>query len=929
MISEKRNSAEQAVTDKSFGLLYMMLEGKKYSHTEIVDAAKQVLAFPMINVPQGHPYYEDILEAIVERYEIEVGIKTFDPYILAKKKQEGSWLYKVKAAIPHAFFDRYKQYLRREGFPIKSIENIESSCEKILSYCANPKNESKNEHRRGLVVGDVQSGKTANYLGLINMAYDYGYRIVVLLAGTTNSLRLQTQKRTDSGVIGAKSDTIGNQIEYCGVGISNGDHYVVPFTNQTNDFAKFIQRNLNAEISDFRKPVVLVVKKNTRILESVIERLQSALKDFDSSSILVIDDEADYASVNTTRPGNEPTATNNCIRTIFNNFPISTYIGFTATPFANIFINPYDDDKEYLDLFPADFIVQLNAPDTYFGGADVFPTDGENLPRSLRLLKEDEPNFIPVIHKKEYCYTGLAESLKEAIHVFLINNVIRTVRGDNCKHRSMMINITRYNDVQSKISEYVTDYVEELFNIIEQDSSKKVDDFIRNQHMKELYDLYLTNDFYAAIRSTIPWETIQKGLYGEVKQFQTVVVNSRNGKMNHISKGETGERFDYEQYEKEGARVIVIGGLVLSRGLTLEGLMVSYYSRNARTYDTLLQMCRWFGYRPRYKDLCRIYMSQVNIDSFVAALSAVNDLKEQFREMEIHGKTPKEFGLMVKESPDILETSLLVTSRNKMFGTKEIIYHLNYGGVYADTSKLSIDPAVNDHNTMQFERFYEELHFQDVSGRYMAQSVHKSNVADLIRNLKIPYVNTKFDTEALSEYIENSDIFQSWDVVIATGSSKKPFLGTHLAVERSFHLNDLYIKIGGPNNRVMEPGILNAGLGLTSDEKKKILEEKNRNSEKHYDDLTALDYLKRRRCPLLIIYPIDLRVTDSDGLTNEDKLAVKAALGGKLLLAFAIGFPATQSKVVVKYRANRVKLDELTRNIEVDDEDEGVEDTDD
>ena len=139
----------------------------------------------------------------------------------------------------------------------------------------------------------------------------------------TNSLRLQTQKRTDKGVIGAKSDSIGNSIEYIGVGFNPQDHFAVPFTNQSNDFAKFIQRNLNAAISDFNKPVVLVVKKIKSVLESVSERLQSELTEkgvLDSKSILIIDDEADNASVNTSKSSSSPTSINKNVRAIFNKF---------------------------------------------------------------------------------------------------------------------------------------------------------------------------------------------------------------------------------------------------------------------------------------------------------------------------------------------------------------------------------------------------------------------------------------------------------------------------------------------------------------------------------------------------------------------------------------------------------------------------------
>lgn len=912
--------------------LYISFGGEKRSHSEVLDRASKIIELIIPSV-QKLPEYKTVLNKIIDKFEFEVGIKTYEPIMIVNQKTNSSWLHEVKDKTLHSYFDRYKMYLRNEGFEMKAIATIEKSCEEVLSHCANPKSNDIDQ-KRGLVVGDVQSGKTANYLGLINMAYDYGYKIVILLAGTTDSLRLQTQKRTDQGVIGAISDTIGNTIEYCGVGKINKEHYVVPLTNRTNDFKKFIQRNYNISLSDMNKPVVLVVKKQKAILESVMERLHATLKGHNINNILIIDDEADNSSINTRKDDENPTTINRCIRKIFNKFPIASYVGFTATPFANIFINPIDENEENLNLFPADFISLLQAPPTYCGCDKFFPK-GNLFSRPIRLINEQEDNFLPVIHKKDISYSNLAESIKEAIHSFLIGCVIRTLRGHKQKHRSMMINISRYNDIQDKIWEKVSEYVELLKNILEQDSCHSVDTFCRNSEMKKIYSLFHSK-FYQTIEKNdeldnypdVKWKDIQAGLYEEIKQFQIVVVNSRNGKMTSITKGET-KRFDYEDYENVGARVIAIGGLVLSRGLTLEGLMVSYYSRNAGAYDTLLQMCRWFGYRPMYDDLCRVYLSQNNIDRFDAVREAVADLKEQFIEMKNQDKTPKEFGLMVRESPDTLETTLLVTSRNKMRTSEEILYHLNYGGVYADTSKLSKDPKVNMHNIEAFKKFYKEIPFSFINKRYMAQNVSKHRVSELIKSLKIPYVNKKFDTEALSSYIEESNVFYQWDVVIASGDSKSSvdFVDNKIkATTRSFHTdndND-FIRIGSTNNRVLDPGILNSGL---TDEELDVL--------KKTKNITAKDYLNNiRKTPILIIYPIDLIVdnskieADNDIKLNERiielKQKAKNRLENNLLIAFAIAFPKKESKIMVKYRANKIKLDELTKNLEVDDEDEGI-----
>lgn len=203
----------------------------------------------------------------------------------------------------------------------------------------------------------------------------------------------------------------------------------------------------------------------------------------------------------------------------------------------------------------------------------------------------------------------------------------------------------------------------------------------------------------------------------------------------------------------------------MSRGLTLEGLMISYFSRNSSAYDSLLQMCRWFGYRPRYEDLCRIYMSPINIMNFRAVVDAVEDLKDQFREMALRKSKPSEFGLMIKESPDTLNTSLLITSRNKMYNSDEIIRILNYGGTYADTSKLYPTYSKNEKNINTVNAFFSELTkagfvWEDVpiidgrSSRHMIRDIDQLHVARFIRRLQVPYENVKFDVDNLADYIE-------------------------------------------------------------------------------------------------------------------------------------------------------------------------------
>lgn len=931
------------VANKLYEMLKIKLGKDPHTHTEILNETK-TLALVVFTCTD-----EETIENVVIRYEENHPlVKVTAPDIMVANEDDGKWFEKKQQLLSHSmadgYFDRYKRYLRRQDFSEAVIEQMETDCSRVLKQCANPEmtlnvNERK---KKGLVVGDVQSGKTANYLGLINLACDYGYKIIVLLAGMTDSLRQQTQSRVDTGFIGAISDTMSDaEIAYVGV---NDDaqiqqNYAVPLTNNENDFVKFVKKNLNATSGDFNKPIILVVKKNTSVLNQVVEWLKPGFHNINCQNLLIIDDEADNASINTKKPECNPSKINGHIRNLYNNFPIASYVGYTATPFANIFVNP-EGDETYKDLFPSDFIVLLNPPSNYFGAQKVFAYNGDVHSRYLRVLDESEKHFLPPKHKKdEFRFAELPNSLKESILCFLINNVIRTKRGANHKHRSMMINISVFNIMHGEILETVNDYVKRLRNIIEQDSTKDTVDFIKNRDMQMLYDIYTGNkdylegecDFYEEIRQKIGWEEIKDGLYNEITKFETAVINNQNKK----------DRFSYsdERFKEVGARVIVIGGYVLSRGLTLEGLMISYFSRRSSAYDSLLQMCRWFGYRPNYEDLCRVYMTPSNIMNFRAVIDAVEDLKMQFREMIVKKKKPDDFGLMVRESPDTLETSLLITSRNKMYNSGKVVRVLNYGGTYADTSKLYCSKDINSTNGRIVDELISEclnygidwynypLPNSDKS-RKMLRNVPRNIIASHIKNLKIPYENTKFDVENLSTYIKDSASFPMWDIVIASGEAKDVKFRGCQAVIRSFRKSpgDKFIRIGDKNNRIIDPGIFVSGLnGVQYQEAKKHCEERRERQGKSKEGaITVPDYLSvQTRNPLLVIYPIQLQtVRYEDKPSDEEKKAIKLFGNEEPVFGFAIGFPAKETADKMTYRANKRKIQEIEASREEPEVDE-------
>lgn len=902
-------SNDEIQLEKAYGMLKLFMEGQTKTHKEIVDKAVKILELLSINEINNLNY-------LVDRYEENNNIKAYDPDVLVDINSVSDvWLYERKSNKNLEYFNRYKSYLRKDDFPEDVLDKMEKSTEKILSYCADPLNIAKslNTKKRGLVIGDVQSGKTANYLALINMAADYGYQLIILLAGLTDSLRIQTQKRIDSGFVGAQSDTIGDVEIFVGVGTSEERHYAIPMTNQKLDFVKFKKENANFKRSDLSKPVIMVVKKNKGILSQMAEWVKPDMDDIKSNNILIIDDEADNASVNTKNQEEDPSVINKLIRDIFNNFPIASYVGYTATPFANIFINPYDDEASK-DLFPSDFIIQLKEPDNYFGTKKALFNK-----HHVRYLDEQEDNFLPVKHTKDIeVYDTLPESLIEAFNDFVLTNVIRTLRGQVKKHRTFMINVSRFNNIQDKIKYKVEDYLKRLSNSIEQCYKLPVSEFCKDIKLRKLYDQYNKDDFYAGIRTKYSWDQIQELLNVEIKKFEITIMNNRNAK----------NRFNYDDYKDVGARLIAIGGFVLSRGLTLEGLTISYFSRNANAYDTMLQMCRWFGYRNGYEDLCRIYISEINIENYKAIDDAVDDLKAQISIMSSRGKTPMEFGLMVKESPETLETSMLITSRNKMRASQEVVRSLNYSGASVDTSKIYMDVESNIKNRNLLDDLvnkikHEGIILENVDGRYMFRGVSKSYISEFIGKIIIPLENRQFDKDGLSECILNSEEFETWDIVIATGSkstmNKWTFCSKELPLPlRSFKYrdNEAFIRISGGNNRLAEPGIYNSGLSIKEREEAKRIAI---NSVKPHKEPVASDYLRVRKKPLLIIYPLALHPSPDNEV--EKKIADKFN-NERIVLGFAIGFPGTDNKVIVKYRANARKLKELAGDVEEDEVEE-------
>jgi Z1 domain len=596
-------------------------------------------------------------------------------------KHDDQWVRK-REDIDWTYTNAYEKFLREEGRPPSMVTSLSDVTNRILGLLQDPRSEGTTWNRRGLVIGHVQSGKTANYTGLIARAADAGYKFIIVIAGIHNNLRKQTQERIDEAFIGRSSDPENRR--NIGVGLEPGYPHPATLTNINEDFNKNTATKSGWKINDFSKPIILVIKKNVTTLTA----LHKWLKDLNAKGdgrisdvpMLLIDDEADNASINTNKEDLDPTRTNAKIREILSLFAKSCYVGYTATPFANIFINPdaYSDDVRE-DLFPSDFIYCLDAPTTYFGAEKVFLNE-ETSESIVRPINDCE-DFIPHTHKKDHSITELPPSLYSALDQFIVARAIRNLRGQTNKHCSMMINVSRFVPVQRAVRDFLSLREKKIreavrANYLMPESVSSANTYM--QGLKKVFDAE-----YADVEFT--WPKVKAALNSVFDHFYLYVINSKSD-----------EVLDYTRYEKEGVGLtaIAVGGLSLSRGLTIEGLTVSYMYRNTQMYDTLMQMGRWFGYRPGYEDLCRVYLSRDSINWYSHIADAAEELTQQIQRMRRDGLSPKDFGLYVRSHPD----SLLITAANKMRSGEEVTVEQSLSGRLRESRFVSIDSDVNSRN---------------------------------------------------------------------------------------------------------------------------------------------------------------------------------------------------------------------------------------
>lgn len=611
------------------------------------------------------------------------------------------------------YWRRYSEML--EGrMSWTAVDALDKSTDTILGLLEDPRREGPWD-RRGLVVGHVQSGKTGSYTGLICKAADAGYKIVIVLAGLHNNLRSQTQMRLDEGFLGYETHPVAADIRAIGVGLIDKDPAIRPnyVTNRTDKGDFNATRAASLGISPEQRPWLFVVKKNKTVLNRLLRWIHDHVADAHEKEtgrkivthlpLLLIDDEADHASVDTGEqlydedgiPDEEhqPTAINSAVRRILHGFTRSAYVGYTATPFANIFIHEQNETKlEGPDLFPSSFIVNLAAPSSYVGPAQVFGllspdgrTAGLPLYREVHdhASEDGKSGWMPHTHKNGHHPGPIPQSLQEAINSFFLTLATRKLRGQGDDHASMLIHVTRFTSVQKAVHGQVEEYVRAL----KQRLSRRVGHEAAETQMRRLWETdFIPTSTIARRDFPVFGEIADLPAFADVLEVLPDVIADTDVRMIN---GTAKDALDYAEQGGKGLKVIAIGGDKLSRGLTLEGLCTSYFLRTSKMYDTLMQMGRWFGYRPGYIDLCRLYTTEELTEWFGHIADASEELREEFDLMAASGSTPREFGLKVQSHP-----VLMVTSRLKMRSAKSLM--LSFSGQVVETISL-----FSDRDTLQ------------------------------------------------------------------------------------------------------------------------------------------------------------------------------------------------------------------------------------
>lgn len=458
----------------------------------------------------------------------------------------------------------------------------------------------------------------------------------------------------------------------------------------------------------------------------------------------------------------------------------------------------------------------------------------------------------------------------------------------------MLVHVTRFTAVQQKVAELVSDEVKALQQRLKRGDGNAPDKIV--VQLRELWE----KDFEPTTSAighpdlaVMPWSRVEPHLYAAVTRIKVRTVN-----------GSAGDILDYVDNQAEGLNVIAVGGDKLSRGLTLEGLSVSYYLRASKMYDTLMQMGRWFGYRPGYLDLCRLYTTDELIRWYRHITSAGEELRNLFDYMASIGSTPRDFGFRVKSHPD----GLMITGAAKMRHGTEL--QLSFAGSISETVVFEKGEAA-EANYKVAEQFIKSLGPPDEVIRRTKKlrwnDVPASAIVDgFLAGITTPEQEVvKVRPELLRKYIQKQGSvgeLGTWTVVLVgtTDGTEHTLAGHKIGlIERSpldpentpAHLYRI--------RRVLSPS--DEWLDLTDEEVKTArartqaawTADPGRSDRKTSPDVPSGTFIREVRDAnkgLLLIYPLDTKKTGTD----------------KPLIGFAFSFPDSDKAEKVTYRVTNL-----------------------
>ena len=815
----------------------------------------------------------------------------------------------------HNRFSDY--YAERLGPQVRY--SIGQDTQSILNLSGDPKR-LEARHIRGLIFGFVQSGKTINYLSVANAAMDSGYDMIVIMAGATNILRRQTQERLNTDLIGqlAGVRTGVGEIHF------KDDRKPISLTTLESDFNSNVAR---AQMSGLtlhtaKTPVVAVLKKNVSPLKNLKNWLiQQSVGGVLDKSILLIDDESDYASVNT-KEEHDPTSINKGIREILNIFSVSTYLAVTATPFANILIDHEGNNEEQgSDLFPRSFIWALERPETYVG---VKETLGDGFVNVLEIagfasedLEKEVANLLAA--KKEYSHPSLPIILKNtACRFFYDATLLRKARPET-DHLSMLVNVSRFTDHHIRLGALLAEFVEQLYRNI------------RNNGIEKISDPWLLR-----IKSLAEDD---KGVFDTLTDFWDALEDSLS--ISQVFDIHQKSKIDLTYTKGVHRNSLLVGGLTLSRGYTVEGLITSAFIRTTRTFDALMQMGRWFGHKKHISQYISVHTIPAIRNRFDIIEDSIVDLLEQIKEMKEARQAPKDFGLSIKRHPNVAldravntlvrGQGMEVVARNKQKAASLIELKLSLSNRCMETVRLLPCPEVIQSNHDAVVEFWSQL-MQDPQAVKYSPSLHEELhidgaspeatmgyryvphklVRDFILKFRVPpqklsNATRKLPLRFLEEFLtDHSRMSLRWDVSIVTSSkaSEKDvfiFCGERVGkVVRSFEVSHDGESIKIPKNQLSIPS--NEFRFLPEDKVSELGGTKNRSAARSIRKHNG-------NRPLLLLFPIAPGV--AKGVENLDL----TKMIGRHLWGWTISMPGTkedeESVVVLGNTVLRREIEEL------------------